>query len=290
MDYLLATSLNQALDALADPAAGLRVVAGGTDVYPALRDGALTDPLLDVTRVPGLRGIAETGAGWRIGAATTWTDVVRAPLPPCFDGLKAAAREVGSIQIQNAGTVAGNLCNASPAADGVPPLLALEASVELQSRRGSRLVPLGGFVTGVRQTARAPDELVVAVHVPRRPAATRSAFLKLGSRKYLVISICMVAAEITPDAAGRVARARVAVGACSPVALRLEALEARLAGLPATAAALTEAVTAADLAPLAPIDDIRGGAGYRRDAALELVRRTLAAAAGTGGISEMGHG
>jgi len=105
------------------------LLAGGTDVYPALRDGAPPAAMIDLTGVAALRGISRDGRGWRIGAATTWTDVIRADLPPSFDGLKLAAREVGSVQIQNAGTVAGNICNASPAADGVPALLTLEAAI-----------------------------------------------------------------------------------------------------------------------------------------------------------------
>ena len=137
MRYLRASSLDQALDALASSDAETRrIIAGGTDVYPSLGDAALRGALLDVSRVPEMRGVSETEAGWRIGGATTWTDIVKAPLPPCFDGLKAAAREVGSIQIQNAGTVAGNLCNASPAADGAPPLLTLNAVIELASSKG----------------------------------------------------------------------------------------------------------------------------------------------------------
>ncbi len=167
-----------------------------------------------------------------IGARTTWTDVLRADLPPAFDALKQAAREVGSIQIQNCGTVAGNLCNASPAADGVPPLLTLDAEVELRSKRGTRLVSLGDFVLGNRQTALARDELVSAIRIPKAATAGTSAFLKLGARKYLVISIVMVAARLVADAEGKVLSAAVAVGSCSAVAQRLKSLEHALVGLP----------------------------------------------------------
>ena len=276
MSYSAPTSLAAALDALA--AGDVRILAGGTDFYPALRDRPVTFPVLDVGRIEGLRGITRTeSGGWRIGATTTWTDILRADLPPAFDGLKAAAREVGSVQIQNTGTVIGNLCNASPAADGVPPLLTLNASVELASVAGFRVLPLAGFITGVRKTACRPDELVTAILIPGQPAAARSAFLKLGSRAYLVISIAMVAVVIVPDDGGRIAEARVAVGACSPVARRLPALEQALLGQPvATAAA---AVAPPLLSPLAPIDDIRGTADYRRHAAAVLLRRALAAAA-----------
>jgi CO/xanthine dehydrogenase FAD-binding subunit len=170
--------------------------------------------------------------------------------------------------------VAGNLCNASPAADGVPPLLALDARVELRSARGQRELPLADFILGARRTALEPGELVTAILVPAAPAATRSHFAKLGARRYLVISIAMVAVVIEPQG-GRVARARVAVGACSAVARRLQALEAALAGAPLDAGlgalALEEHFQA-----LQPIDDLRASAGYRREAARVLVRRALA--------------
>ncbi|MEI7447487.1 MAG: FAD binding domain-containing protein, partial [Burkholderiales bacterium] len=168
------------------------VVAGGTDVYPAHVGRPLAAPLLDLSRVAGLRGIEVRDDHWRIGALTTWTDIVRAALPPALDALVQAAVEVGGPQVQNRGTVGGNLCNASPAADGVPALLALGAGVELASVRGRRTLPLEAFVLGPRRTALAVDELLTAVTVPRGTAARRSRFLKLGHRRYLVISIAMV--------------------------------------------------------------------------------------------------
>jgi CO/xanthine dehydrogenase FAD-binding subunit len=123
--YLRPDSLDDALGALA--AQSLTIVAGGTDFYPARVGKPLDDDVLDISRLSALRGISETGTGWRIGALTTWTELIEAPLPPLFDALKQAAREVGGAQIQNRGTIAGNLCNASPAADGAPPLLAMDA-------------------------------------------------------------------------------------------------------------------------------------------------------------------
>jgi CO/xanthine dehydrogenase FAD-binding subunit len=191
-----------------------------------------------------------------------------------FDCLKQAAREVGGVQIQNCGTLVGNLCNASPAADGVPPLLALDAAVELASARGTRVLPLGEFLLGNRRTACAPDELVTAVLVPRPAQDARSVFLKLGARRYLVISIAMVAAAVAVDPERRITRAAVAVGACSSVAVRLESLERDLAGRH-LAPGIGALVTAAHLAPLAPISDVRGTAAYRRDAAATLVARAL---------------
>jgi CO/xanthine dehydrogenase FAD-binding subunit len=249
------------------------IVAGGTDVFPARRGARLEGDVLDLSAIEALRGVTESDASWRLGATSTWTDIVEADLPPFFDTLKAAAREVGGPQIQNAGTVAGNICNASPAADGVPPLLVLDAELEVCCQDGVRHMRLGDFVLGNRSTALAPGEIVTAVIVPKPPAAARSVFLKLGARRYQVISIVSVAGLIVPDSAGAVADLRLAVGSCSAAAARLTALEQRLTGqtLPADLA-----VDAADLAPLAPIDDCRGSAAYRRDAASVLVRRAVA--------------
>ncbi len=250
------------------------VIAGGTDYYPA-RVGRPTDEdILDISAIGDLRGIEERGDHVRIGALTTWTDVVEAGLPPWFDGLVRAAREVGGIQVQNAGTIGGNLCNASPAADGVPPLLTLDASVELASLEGTVTMPLADFILGNRRTALSPGQLMAAVIVPqpRRPAFGH--FNKLGARRYLVISIVMVAAVVEVEESGRVAAARVAVGACSAVARRLGTLEEALVGQPFDEF-IGKAVTAEHVAVLDPIDDVRGSAAYRFDAGATLVRRTL---------------
>ena len=269
-DYLRPTSLNEALQALARP---WTVLAGGTDFYPARVGRAIDDNVLDITAIAALRGIVAGPDGWRLGATTTWSELIEAELPPLFDGLKQAAREVGGRQIQNVGTLAGNLCNASPAADGVPPLLALDAEVELAGRAGVRRLAVSAFITGNRRTVLAPGELLVALHVPKPGRLARSAFLKLGARRYLVISIAMAAATLEIEA-DRIVSARIAVGACSAVAQRLPALEAALAGAPLDRR-LADRVEAAQLAPLSPIDDVRGSAGYRSDAVVTLLRRLL---------------
>jgi CO/xanthine dehydrogenase FAD-binding subunit len=244
-------------------------------VYPANVGRPIVDDVLDVTGLPSLREISVADGVVRIPALATWTDVVRARLPSAFDGLKAAARSIGGVQIQNRGTLTGNLCNASPAADGLPNLMALDARVELASAGGRRDVAVGEFVVGNRRTARRPDELVTAILVPMPTATARSAFLKLGSRAYLVISIVSVAAVVDVGADGRVASARIVVGACSEVPMRLAAAEARLVGEVASAS-LAEALEPGDVAGLSPIDDVRGSAAYRRDVALTLVRRAVA--------------
>ena len=273
--YARPTTIDEATRAMA--AEGALAVSGGTDVYPAHVGKPLSRPLVDLSRVEGLRGISVTDMGFRFGAATTWTDILRADLPAAFDGLKAAAREVGSIQIQNRGTIAGNLCNASPAADGVPPLLSLDASVELASPQGRRVLPLGSFITGYRRTALLPGKIVTAVLAPRPSTSARSAFVKLGARRYLVISILTAAAVVETDAQGRIARAAVAVGAASPVAQRLPALEADLRGVSGRPSAI---LAARHLAGLSPIDDVRATAAYRLEAAVSAVGEALDLAAG----------
>ncbi len=275
--YLRPDNLEEALDAL--QRAPLTVLAGGTDYYPGRVGRPLDDDLLDLTGIAALRGIADAGGHWRIGALATWTDLIRAGLPACFDGLKDAAREVGGVQIQNAGTIAGNLCNASPAADGAPNLAALEAEVELSAADGVRRLPVTEFLTGNRTTALGPGEIVTAVLVPKLPDNAASAFLKLGARRYLVISIVMIGIVLAPDG-DTVGDARVAVGACSPVTRRLPALEEALNGRPLDgrlgAAVSAEAVETV----LSPIDDVRGSAGYRLDATVTMLRR---------GLSDMGR-
>lgn len=249
------------------------ILAGGTDYYPAHVGRPLREDILDLSAIRGLRGISEGRDHWRIGATTTWTDLIEAKLPPLFDCLKLAAREIGGVQIQNRGTVAGNLCNASPAADGIPPLLALDAQVEIASDAGSCHIPLEQFVVGNRRTVLGSGELATAVIVPKPKCNARSHFLKLGTRKYLVISIVMVAATVEHEG-GKVRAARIAVGACSPVARRLKELEAALVGEQLDAA-LGAKATASHLQPLSPIDDVRASRDYRTEAALALVRRTL---------------
>ena len=150
--YLRPAALEEALDRLG---AGARLLAGGTDLMVGADEAALRGDVVDISRLPELRGVSRAGDELRIGGATTWSEIARADLPPAFDALQAAAREIGAVQIQNRATLGGNLCNASPAADGVPPLLALDAEVELASPRGVRRLPLAQFLAGPRRTQRA---------------------------------------------------------------------------------------------------------------------------------------
>jgi CO/xanthine dehydrogenase FAD-binding subunit len=269
--YLRPVTVHEAVGYLAME--NIRIAAGCTDLFPATWARELRGSVVDITGIAELRGVERVPDGWRFGAATTWADVIRAELPPAFDMLKEAAREVGSVQIQTAGTLAGNICNASPAADGVPCLLALEAEVEIGFAAGTRRVALADFITGPRQTVLAPGEMVLAVLVPDATTRGRSRFLKLGARRFLVISIAMVAVRLNIER-GVVSEAAVAVGACSAVARRLRRLEVALVG--ARSENAQGRVEAGLVLPdLAPIDDIRADAAYRGAAAVELIRRAI---------------
>lgn len=271
MSYARPATITEAIRAL--QTAGTRVLAGGTDLYPATQAQTLAGPVMDLTAIPALRGISHTGDGLRIGACTTWSEIAETRLPPALAALQQAARQVGGRQIQNAGTIGGNLCNASPAADGVPPLLACDAGVELAGPDGTRQLPLADFITGPRRTALATGEILTAVLIPESGLSGASGFLKLGARAHLVISIAMVAARLVLDG-GRIRQAALAVGSCSPVARRLPEIEATLTDLtPQKAAAL---ITRETVAPyLSPIDDIRATAAYRLDAAATLLARAV---------------
>ncbi|HWA47802.1 MAG TPA: FAD binding domain-containing protein [Dongiaceae bacterium] len=256
---------------------GAQIIAGGTDFYPVRVGRPLYDRdvacVLDLTALRDLKGIGEQGDFHRIGALTSWTAIAEAALPAQFDGLRAAAREIGGRQIQNRGTIGGNLCNASPAADGVPALLALGAEVELLSAAGTRRLALEDFILGPRKIALRPDEILAAILVPKPKGQGIGAFWKLGARKYLVISIVM-AAGCLDLVDGRIAAARIAIGACSPVAQRLPKLEAALRGQRPNAD-LAAIATSEHVADLAPIDDVRASADYRAEAALTVLRRLL---------------
>lgn len=270
--YLRPNDLGDALEALKNRE--LTVLAGGTDFYPRYVTKPIDVDVLDITDISELSGINSLADCWRIGAAVTWSNIISEDLPPFFDGLKDAAREVGGQQIQNVGTIVGNLCNASPAADGIPPLMALDAKIELSGFGIKRVLPINDFVLGNRETARRDNELVTAVIVPKGDKDQRSAFLKLGTRRYLVISIVMVAGWLSIGDDGLISGARIVVGACSEIACRIKHLEEDLIGVPIDSD-LSLALKGTNLRELRPIDDCRGTAEYRNNAAIIMLRRLL---------------
>jgi len=283
--YYRPQSLNELLQ---HRLAGAQVVAGATDIYPGHTQSHAWGSApaangnrnwLDITAVDELRGIHIGEQEIRLGALVTWSELVQTALPCGFTALIQAAREIGGAQIQNRATIVGNLCNASPAADGVPPLLCLDAEVEMTSLAGSRRLPLRDFIVANRKTQLSDDEIVTALIIPTPMAQYRSAFYKLGARRYLVISIVMAAIALDLDDAAIVRDARVTVGACSACALRLTALEQKLVGVSLqsgqSTSSLTSLVASTDFDQLQPIDDVRASAAYRNKVAVEVCRRLL---------------
>lgn len=249
------------------------LLAGGTDFYPSFGAAHPKGPVLDITAIDELKGIQKQQTGYTIGALCSWTDLIRADLPPAFKALQLAAVEVGSVQIQNRATVVGNLCNASPAADGVPALLCLDAMINLASIEGTRTVALSEFIQGNRRTLKTPVEMVSSIFIPAASCGGNSDFIKLGARKYLVISIAMVATRLAIEN-NKINHAALAVGSCSEVATRLPEVESALIGQAATIESINNALPK-ELTGISPIDDVRSSGAYRRKAALVLLKQSL---------------
>lgn len=254
-----------------------RFLAGGTDLIIQIHRKRLAPQhLIDLTSLTELRAIEDGDDEIRIGAMATHKAIERNPL---FEGalvaLAEAARVVGGHQVRNVGTVGGNIANASPAADVVAPLLALDADVVLQGAAATRRVRLRDFLAGPGRTTRGDGELVRQVHVAKPPPRSATAFLKAGRRKAMEISVVCVAARVTLDDAGRCAAARIALGAVSATAMRAEAAERALEGAFLNDDVLRDAGRLAAGA-CHPIDDVRASARYRRLLVEALVPRALA--------------
>lgn len=251
-------------------------IQGGTDVMVEINLGkGRPAALLDLGRIPELAGWSLEDGTVRLGAGVTYAQVI-GELGGLLPGLAQASRTVGSAQIRNRATVAGNLGSASPAGDAHPPLLASGAVVEAESVRGTRLIPVAEFYTGVKRNALAPDELIRAIRVP--VARGPQYFSKVGTRNAMVIAVCSFA--IALDAGGR--RVGTGFGSAAPTPRRAPAAEEFLAGAldwegaspldPGVARRFGELVAQA----ASPIDDVRGRAAYRRHALAVMARRTLA--------------
>jgi CO/xanthine dehydrogenase FAD-binding subunit len=265
-------------DALAMKAAhpGARPIAGGTDLMVELNfDRTRPEEIVDLARLGELREHGRENGALRIGAGVSYTRLVD-ELAGALPGLGIASRTVGSPQIRNRGTVGGNLATASPAGDGLPPLFASDALVEVASAgRGTRHVPVAEFVTGPKRTALADDELIVAFHIA--PAGGPQQFAKIGTRNAMVIAVCSLSLHLWP--AERAVKA--CIGSAGPTPIRAHEAEAFVAGelhwesrAPLGAAALSE-FGALVARAARPIDDVRGTAAYRRHALGVLARRTL---------------
>jgi CO/xanthine dehydrogenase FAD-binding subunit len=277
-DYLRPTRLHDALTEL--ERGEFLIIAGGTDIFPACVGRPIDKDVLDISGISAIRGIVEEDECWNFGAASTWSDVISADLPDYFHYLQLAAREVGGKQIQNVGTVGGNVCNASPAADGVPALIALGARVRISSVGKNRGMPVEEFIKGNRATILAMNEVLSGFEIPKPMHSARSNFYKIGARAYLVISISMVAVVVEVDENETIKSARIVVGSCSAVAQRIAGLEELLVGL-SISADMSDVVQTSHFQVLTPIDDVRGTADYRIETAVTAVRRSLA------GLSEV---
>jgi CO/xanthine dehydrogenase FAD-binding subunit len=257
-------------EALERVEAGFRPLAGGTDVMVLLSAGKLQPRRwVDLSAVPELRGIEVRHDAVVLGALTTYTDVRRQPVVAgAFPMLAQAASETGGLAIQNRGTLGGNIANASPAADSPPALLAYDAEIELVSRAGIRRVPYAGYHTGYKQTVAAPGELIARIVLPRAGERVHY-YRKVGPRRAQAISkVCMAACVKLEGRA--VKAARIALGGVAPVPLRAEEAErALVSGEPR--ARVREALGRA----IAPIDDVRSTARYRRRVAENLLEELL---------------
>ncbi len=271
-------SLEAALAALrAEPDAHL--LAGGTDLMVEVNAGHRRPPaIIALSRIPELHGITVDQAAhtMRIGAATTYADFAQPPISDIHPALAAAARTVGSPQIRNAGTLGGNVGTGSPAGDTLPVLAALDASIELIDTSGSiRVLPWRDFFIGVKRTARRPDEVITAVHLPLLDS--RQDYLKVGTRNAMVISVAGVALVV--DLGGR--NVRVGLGSVGPIPLRAPEAEAWVAAnidwdarsVPDPRTYETFGTMVAEAST--PIDDHRSTADYRRHAIGVMAQRAL---------------
>jgi carbon-monoxide dehydrogenase medium subunit len=277
-EYLHATSLLQAATVLAEnPAA--QALAGGTDLLVDLRERRRQPPMLvDVADLAELRGIEAEDGVTRIGGGVRVGELVEsAVIGARLPALRQAARAFADFLTRNKATLGGNLANASPGADLVVPLLALDAAVVLAGTGGERTVPLDAFLLGPRRTAGRPGELIRQVVVPRHGG--RQAWYKLGLKRGGAIAVVSVATWLAVDAAGRVTDARIALGAVGPRPFRPREAEARLVGRALDAGTVAEAADRA-AAAARPITDVRGSADYRTAMVRALVARCLAPVAG----------
>lgn len=287
-EYHEPSSIEAASEILAQYGRDAAALAGGTALLVDIQHGELQPGhVVSLWKIPGL-GTLRANGSLQIGALMTVSDLGGALKHPALEGLREAARSLGSWQIQNLATVGGNICKASPGADLVPPLLCLDARLELQSADGRREAPLDGFLTGPDQTALAPGELLVSIHVPQLPPRTGTAFMKIMRRQALDCSIVSVCARVTLESDGITCKqARIGLAAVAPNPFRATSAEAVLAGSRIDDEVVREAALLAR-SQARPITDVRASAEYRKLLVTELVERALRLAAdrarkGTGG-------
>jgi CO/xanthine dehydrogenase FAD-binding subunit len=277
-DYLAPQTLTEALAALDKQPAGVKIIAGGTDLIPRMRARMVEPSLLVDLRLLGLEGIEITGDRIHIGASTTHSGVLESDLlAEHCPAIVVAARDIAGPPIRNRGTVGGNLVNASPAADLAPPLLAHDAVAVVAKADVVREVPLVDFFTGPGSTVLEPDELLKEIIIPTLQPNTTSTFIKLGKRKAMAIAVVSVAARLTLNESGNISQARIGLGSVAPTPMRAVKAEALLEGQLPSAELFAEAGQVAS-AEASPISDLRASGEYRKKMVAVLTRRALSAA------------
>jgi len=277
-EYLAPHTLAEALETLGKQPVGVQLIAGGTDLIPQMRSRLVEPALLVDLRLLDLDGIEIGEDGIRIGASATHTDILESDLLAEYcPALVEAAANIAGPPIRNRGTLAGNLVNASPAADLVPPLLIYDSSAVLASAGKERIVPLVDFFTGPGETVLSPDEILTEIHIPPVPPKSTSKFIKLGKRKAMAIAVVSVATRLTLNEADNILTARIALGSVAPIPMRALQAEAAMEGQPPSVALFTEAGQIAKTES-SPISDIRASGDYRKKMVAVLTRRALEAA------------
>jgi carbon-monoxide dehydrogenase medium subunit len=272
--YTAPTSVEEAVKALAGASGTAKVLSGGTDLLVQLRSGRLkADLIVDTKKIPGISGIRAEGGGLVIGAATSGAMIgEHEGLGAAWPGIVEAANLIGSTQIQGRASLAGNLCNASPAADSVPALIAARATCVVAGSNGRREVPVESIATGPGRTSLAPDEFIVEFRLPKRPPRSADAYLRFIPRTEMDIAVVGAGVNLTLDPAGVCTDARLVLGAVAPTAVIVPEAEKALVGRKLDETALA-ALDKAARAACKPIDDKRGTIVYRTKVAGVLARR-----------------
>ena len=279
LNYAAPSTVDEAVKLLAGSSGLAKVLSGGTDLLVQLRSGRLKPELIvDTKHIPGIIGIREEGGGFVVGAATPGAVVeAHAGMNKAWPGVVEALDLIGSQQIQGRCSLAGNLCNASPAADSVPAVIAAGATCVVAGPDGRREVPVEAIVTGPGQTSLKKGELVVAFHIPKPKAHQSDAYLRFIPRTEMDIAVVGCAVNVTLDATGMCTDARVVLGAVAPTQVIVEDAAKALIGHRLDDATLAALDTAAQRA-CKPITDKRGTIEYRTKVAGVLARRAAAIA------------
>jgi aerobic carbon-monoxide dehydrogenase medium subunit len=277
-DLQLPGSVDDCLKLLSERGRETKLLAGGTDLLPQLKNHLLKPArVIDLSGVARLRTLDSDGRGLRVGAAVTARELERNPLvTKRYPALAESGALVGSVQVRNLATLGGNLCNAAPSADMAPPLLALDAEAVIAGPKGERRVPMTSFFLGVRQTVVGPDELLVELLVPDPGAHSGGTYARHTPRRELDIAVVGVASQITLSN-GVCTKARIALAAVAPTPVRATAAERSLEGQAVTPERIARAADLA-LEVAKPISDQRGSADFRRHLVKVLTRRTLTTA------------